>query len=84
MSESQLRGAPHSWGDQRIDRALKQLVQSGMVWIDDQADPERLYWFPSLFGDAVFEEGDAEAQKEEEKEGGGGGGEEESEREFIQ
>ena len=56
MSESQLKRAPHNWGDQRIDRALKQLVQSGMVWVDDQADAERLYWFPSLFGEEFFDE----------------------------
>ena len=25
-----------------------ELVKEGMAWVDDQAQPERQYWFPSL------------------------------------
>jgi ESCRT-II complex subunit VPS22 len=38
-----------SWAPARIMAALDQLIQDGMIWVDDQTgDGLRAYWFPSL------------------------------------
>ncbi|XP_037810952.1 vacuolar-sorting protein SNF8 [Lucilia sericata] len=37
------------WPDYRARQSLEKVVSEGLCWIDDQADDERRYWFPSLF-----------------------------------
>lgn len=41
------------WEEERANRALGYLVKEGLVWVDDQAQPEGHYWFPSLFAGAT-------------------------------
>lgn len=37
------------WPEERIDKALKELVMESIVWLDDQGPGgEQLYWFPGL------------------------------------
>lgn len=36
------------WGDERIKMALDLMMNSGMIWVDEQA-LEKVYWFPSLW-----------------------------------
>ena len=52
LTKRQLRES-HGWEEQRIDRAIKKLIQSGMVWIDAPGpeDADMQYWFPTLFVD---------------------------------
>jgi ESCRT-II complex subunit VPS22 len=38
------------WNDMRVLKVLQPFLREGIVWIDDQADGERQYWFPSLAG----------------------------------
>ena len=60
------------WSQHRVDRAIKKLLQAGMVWIDlpteDPAvdatsEPEVLYWFPTLFED---DDGDSSVRNDAE------------------
>lgn len=38
-----------SWSDERISKALDELVMEGFIWLDRQgSDGEDLFWFPSL------------------------------------
>lgn len=38
-----------SWPDERIQKALDELIMEGMVWLDEQGpDGEHVFWFPSL------------------------------------
>ncbi|RKP21016.1 EAP30 family protein [Rozella allomycis CSF55] len=38
------------WSSNRIDLAVDSLLSQGMIWIDDQHDPNyTLYWIPSLW-----------------------------------
>ncbi|XP_069111291.1 vacuolar-sorting protein SNF8-like [Argopecten irradians] len=37
------------WEEERAMRALEFMVKEGLAWLDDQATPERQYWFPSFF-----------------------------------
>lgn len=37
------------WSDERVEKALNELIMEGVVWIDNQdARGENLYWFPGL------------------------------------
>ena len=36
------------WSSERIDKVLQPFLREGMAWIDDKADGEQQYWFPSL------------------------------------
>lgn len=48
VSSSMLRDKL-DWSDERIDKALKELVMEAIVWLDEQGpDGEPLYWFPGL------------------------------------
>ena len=38
-----------NWPNYRIEEVLKLMLQEGMVWTDDQAGDEIVYWFPSLW-----------------------------------
>ena len=35
------------WREERTNRALKELLREGMVWVDKQAENVELYWFAS-------------------------------------
>ncbi|KAI8098619.1 EAP30/Vps36 family-domain-containing protein [Halteromyces radiatus] len=37
-----------AWDDPRIEHGLDQLIQDGLVWVDDQGDTKQ-YWVPSYF-----------------------------------
>lgn len=38
-----------SWPDERIQKALDELIMEGIIWVDRQGkDGETLYWFPGL------------------------------------
>ncbi|XP_034943134.1 vacuolar-sorting protein SNF8 [Chelonus insularis] len=37
------------WERDRAQKALDHMVKMGLAWLDDQAEDELLYWFPSLF-----------------------------------
>lgn len=42
-----------SWMDERIDKALGELIMEGVVWIDNQGENGKpMYWFPSLRSEA--------------------------------
>lgn len=48
VSQSMLR-EKLDWSDERIDKALKELVMEAIVWLDEQGEGgEHLYWFPGL------------------------------------
>lgn len=37
------------WSDERIEKALNELIMEGLVWLDTQGpNSETLYWFPGL------------------------------------
>lgn len=37
------------WEGTRAQKALDHMVKEGLAWLDNQAEEEPLYWFPSLF-----------------------------------
>ena len=37
------------WENTRAQKALDHMVKEGLSWLDNQAEEESLYWFPSLF-----------------------------------
>ncbi|XP_031572055.1 vacuolar-sorting protein SNF8-like [Actinia tenebrosa] len=39
------------WDEERAVRILDHMVHEELAWVDDQADNQRLYWFPGLFAD---------------------------------
>ncbi|XP_077981508.1 vacuolar-sorting protein SNF8-like [Glandiceps talaboti] len=39
------------WEEERSTLAINYMVKEGLAWVDDQARPETLYWFPGLFAD---------------------------------
>lgn len=40
------------WEKERAIKALEYMLKEGLAWVDDQAEGERQYWFPTLFPDA--------------------------------
>ncbi|XP_070563831.1 LOW QUALITY PROTEIN: vacuolar-sorting protein SNF8-like [Ptychodera flava] len=41
------------WEDERAKLAINYMVKEGLAWVDEQAKPEKLYWFPGLFSDSA-------------------------------
>jgi len=41
------------WTDMRIEKVLQPFLREGICWIDDQAEGEKQFWFPSLFRPAA-------------------------------
>lgn len=39
------------WNEMRTQQAIDKLISEGLVWIDEQAENEASYYFPSLFPD---------------------------------
>lgn len=37
------------WEEDRAKMALDYMIKEGLAWIDLQSEPEKTYWFPSLF-----------------------------------
>jgi len=58
------------WAVDRTERTLQSLLQSGMAWVDTQAEDDgsgsrTRFWFPSLW---------QQRSSSQEEDGGGGGG----------
>ena len=37
-----------NWQELRFAQAIEMLISEGLVWIDEQAGSETLYWFPGM------------------------------------